>query len=247
MKKLFVLFLVIAANVTIAQDSQNEVLLRLNYEKGATYNVAMKVNQEMGTLMSMGVSVNMDIKVLDVTDNTYDSEMRFTKMAMDVLQGGQAISYDSSKSDDELDDTGKMMKVQMEPMLKAVIYLKGNNLGEVLETKIEPTIAGMEDLAKQSSNIIYPKEALKVGSSWNMVKNEKGMKMNFIYTVKSISNKTIVLDLTGDISGMATGKIFGNMNIETSSGIPVESFINMDMNIGGQESKSKITMTMSKK
>lgn len=247
MKKLLVLFLVITANLTVAQGSENQVLLRLNYEKGATYDVAMKVNQEMGTIMSMGMSINMDIKVLDVIGDTYDSEMKFTKMTMDMLQGGQAVSYDSTKSDDELDDTGKMMKAQMGPMLKAVIFLKGNDLGEVLETKIEPAIAGMEDLAKQSNNVVYPKEAIKVGSSWNMTKNEKGMKMNFIYTVKSISNKTIVLDLTGDVSGMATGKIFGKMNIETTSGIPAESFINMDLDVSGQVLKSKITMTMTKK
>lgn len=236
-----------AANLTVAQDSQDQVLLRLNYEKGATYGVSMKVSQEMGTVMSMGMTINMDIKILDKTKDTYDSEMRFTKISMDMLQGGQAISYDSSKSDEELDETGKMMKTQMGPMLKAVIYLKGNSLGEVLETKVEPTIAGMEDLAKQSSNVIYPKEALKVGSSWTTTKDEKGMKMNFIYTVKSISNKTIVLDLTGDITGMATGKIFGNMNIESSSGIPYESFINMDMDVSGQKMLSKITMNMGKK
>lgn len=247
MKKLLALLLIITANLTIAQDSQNQTLLRLNYEKGATYDVAMEVTQEMGTMMSMGMTINMDIKVLDVKGDVYDSEMKFTKMTMDMLQGGNLISYDSTKSDDELDETGKMMKQQMGPMLSAVIFVKGNNLGEVIEAKVEPTIAGMEDIAKQSNNVIYPKEAIKVGSSWTMSKEEKGMKMDFIYTVKSIINNEIVLDLSGNISGMATGKITGKMEIEKDSGIPVNSLINMDMSVSGQELKSKITMKMGKK
>ncbi|KGL63938.1 DUF6263 family protein [Polaribacter sp. Hel1_85] len=244
MKKLLILFLVISANLSVAQDS---VLLRLNYEKGVTYDVSMKISQEMGTMMSMGMAINMDIKVLDVNEDTYDSEMKFTKMTMDMLQGGQIMSFDSSKSDDELDEAGKMMKTQMGPMLKAVIFAKGNNLGEIIEAKAEPNVPGMEDIAKQSSNVVYPKEAIKVGSTWMMTKNEKGMKMDFIYTVKSISKENIIVDLTGEVSGMATGKITGNMEIETQSGIPANSQINMDMSVSGQDLKSKVTMTMAKK
>lgn len=244
MKKLLILFLAISANLSLAQDA---ALLRLNYEKGATYDVEMNISQEMGTVMSMGMLINMDIKVLDVKDDTYDSEMKFTKMTMDMLQGGQAMSFDSTKSDEELDDTGKMMKAQMGPMLSALIYAKGNNLGEILEVKVEPSIPGVEDMAKQSSNVVYPTEAVSVGSTWTMTKEEKGMKMDFLYTVKSISSDKVVLDLSGDVSGMATGKISGNMNIDKASGIPENSTIDMNMSVSGQELKSTIKMTMVKK
>ena len=244
MKKLLILFLVVSANLSLAQDA---VLLRLNYEKGATYDVSMKMSQEMGAVMSMGMVVNMDIKVTDVKDDTYDSEMKFTKMTMDMLQGGKAMSFDSSKSDEELDDAGKMMKTQMGPMLKTLIYAKGNNLGEIIEVKVEPNVPGVEDMAKQSSNVVYPKEAVKVGSTWTMTKEQKGMKMDFLYTVKTISKEHVVLDLSGDVSGMATGKITGNINIDRKSGIPANSSIDMALSVSGQELKSKVTMTMVKK
>lgn len=244
MKKLLILFLVVTANLSFAQDA---VLLRLNYEKGATYDVAMNISQEMGAVMSMGMVMNMDIKVIDVKDDTYDSEMKFTKMTMDMLQGGKVMSFDSSKSDEELDEAGKMMKAQMGPMLGAVISAKGNNLGQILEVKVAPSVPGVEDMAKQSSNVVYPKEAIRVGSTWTMTKEEKGMKMDFLYTVKSIDSDKIVLDITGDVSGMATGKISGNMNIDKASGIPKNSLIDMNMSVSGQELKSKITMTMVKK
>lgn len=244
MKKLLILFLVISANFSLAQDS---VLLRLNYEKGANYGVSMEISQNMGAVMSMGMTINMDIKIIDVTEDTYDSEMRFTSMTMDMLQGGNVMSFDSSKSDDELDETGKMMKAQMGPMLKAVVFAKGNNLGEVIEAKVEPNVMGMEDLANQSSNVVYPKEAIKVGSTWSTSKNQKGMVMDFIYTVKSITKENINLDLSGKVSGMATGTISGSMIIERKSGIPLDSQINMDMSVSGQELKTKVSMIMAKK
>ncbi|WP_158838513.1 DUF6263 family protein [Polaribacter sp. L3A8] len=244
MKKLLILFLAVSANLSFAQEA---ILLRLNYEKGATYGVSMNVSQEMGTVMSMGMVMDMEIKVTDVKDDTYNCEMKFTKMTMDMLQGGQVMSFDSTKSDEELDETGKMMKAQMGPMLKTLISAKGNNLGEILEVTVAPNVPGVGDMAKQSSNVVYPKEALNVGSTWTMTKEEKGMKMDFLYTVKSITGDKVILDLSGDVTGMATGKISGNMDVDRASGIPENSLINMDLSVSGQELKSKITMTMAKK
>ena len=244
MKKLVVLFLVISATISSAQDP---VLLRLNYEKGESYSVSMNMSQEMGTMMSMGMSIDMGMKIIDAKGENYESEMKFTKISMDMLQGGNIISFDSSKSDDELDEAGKMMKTQMGPMLEAVVLTKGNNLGEITEAVVEPNVPGMEDIANQSSNVVYPKEAVKVGSTWTMSKDEKGMKMDFLYTVTSILKETILLDLSGDVSGMADGKITGNIKIDRTSGIPLETLMNMNLSVNGQELTSKVSVTTRKK
>lgn len=244
MKKMLILFLVISSNIIVAQES---VLLRLNYEKGTTYDVSMKMSQDMGKIMSMRMSINMDIKILDVKDNIYNSEMQFTKMTMNMLQGGNVISFDSTKKDDELDDSGKMIKAQMGPMLEAVISAKGNNLGEILEATAIPNVPGMADIANQSNNIVYPKEPVKIGSTWTMSKDDKGMKMDFVYKVTSILKDKISLDISGDVSGLAIGEITGNMDIDRRSGIPVNTLIDMTLAVSGQELKSIVTMTMSKK
>ena len=115
-KLLFLCFLMLSIYV----NAQEAVLLRLNYEKGVTYDISMKSSQEMGTVMSMGMTLDMSVKILEVKDGIYESEMKFSKISMDMLQWGNIMSYDSSKSDAELDDTGKMMKAQMEPMLEAI-------------------------------------------------------------------------------------------------------------------------------
>ena len=232
--------------LSINVNAQEAVLLRLNYEKGVTYDISMKSSQEMGTVMSMGMTLDMSVKILEVKDGIYESEMKFSKISMDMLQGGNIMSYDSSKSDAELDDTGKMMKAQMEPMLEAVIFAKGNDLGEVLETKVEPNIPGVSEMGKQTSTIIYPKGAVKIGTTWTSSKNEKGMVMDFVYKVKSILKDKVELDLSGKVSGMASGDITGHIDIDRKTGIPTNTLIDLTLSASEQKLLSKMTMTMSK-
>lgn len=242
MKKLLVLLLVVSSTISFAQET---VLLRLNYAKGDVYNAKMTMSQEMGTMMSMGMNIDMSMNIVDVSDDTSISEMKITKMTMDMLQAGNVMSFDSSKSDDELDEMGKMMKAQMSPMLTSVITSKSNNLGEVLEMKAEPNVPGMDDFANQS-NVVYPKEAIKVGSTWTFQKNQKGMVLDFIYTVKSILKDKVELGITGKSSGMATGDITGTMSVDKESGVPLSSVIDMALSMQGQDLTSKITMIMTK-
>ena len=110
MKKLILLLFVVSANISLAQET---ALLRLNYEKGASYDVTMNMSQDMGAVMSMGMGITINLKITDVEGDTYDSEMKFTKMTMDMLQGGNAISFDSTKSEEDLDAGGKQMKTHV--------------------------------------------------------------------------------------------------------------------------------------
>mgnify|MGYP006893241214 CR=1 FL=1 len=242
MKKLLVLFLVVSCTISFGQET---VLLRLNYTKGDVYTAKMTMSQEMGTVMSMGMNIDMNMKVVDVTGDTNITEMTFTKMTMDLLQGGNVMSFDSTKSDEELDDAGKMMKGQMSPMLEAVLTAKGNDLGEVLEVTAEPNVPGMTDFANQS-NVIYPEEAIKVGSTWAFQKNEKGMVLDFVYKVTAILKDKVELEITGKSSGMATGDITGTMEIDRKSGVALNSNIDMALSVQGQEMISKVSMTMTK-
>jgi len=175
-----------------------------------------------------------------------DSTMKFTKMVMEMDKAGIKISFDSRKSDDELDLMGKMMKSQMGPILGAIIYTKGNNLGEVLEMKIEPYIAEASEMANQNNNVIYPKQALKVGDTWNAEKEKEGTKMNFTYTDKSILKNTVIIDISGNVSGAAEGTISGNMNIDRTSGVPLKTVIVMDMTLSGMKLKTNLVALMIK-
>ena len=244
MKKLVLFFLVISVNMSVAQEG---VLLRLNYENNATYSTKTIVSQEMGAMMSMEMSMDMEMEVTAVENENYDTKTKFTNMSMEMLQGGNLMTFDSSKSDDELDAAGKMMKSQMGPMLEAVIYSNVTTLGEASVVSIEPMIPGVEDIANQSSVVVYPKEAVKMGSTWTMSKEEKGMKMDFLYTVQSISKENVLVDVSGEVSGMGSGKITGNITINRASGIPIKSLIEMNLSVSEQQLKMKAITEIAKK
>ena len=243
MKKLFT-FLVVLFTMTAA--AQESALLRLNYASGDSYIMDLQLSQDMGTMMSMDMGMKMKQTITSVSGDTYESTMKIASIAMDMSQGGMNVSYDSSKSDDELDASGKMMQAQMVPMLQAVISMKGNNLGEVSETTVEPNVPGTADLAKQSSGVVYPKEAVRVGDTWTMSKSDKGMTMDFVYTVASIAKEVVVLDVSGKVAGMAEGSITGKINVDRNSGVPSTSNIAMDMAAQGQKMSIKTTITMTK-
>lgn len=230
----------------LVSNAQESTLLRLNYNKGEKYKMSFEMAQNMGAMGHMNMKMFMEIDILDVNQDTYDSKIKFTKIDMNSSMAGQNISFNSDKTDDELDETGKMMKAQMSPMLKAVLYAKGNNLGEVTEMTVEPNVPGLNDIGNQLSNITYPQEAIEVGSTWEMEKETNGMTMKFVYTVKTISEKEIILDVTGNITGMAEGNVAGDMLIDKLSGVPTNSNIIMKMNTQGQEIESNITILTEK-
>lgn len=244
MKKLLIL-IVIA--FTINTNAQESTLLRLNYKKGDVYVTNMKMSQEMGTVMSMDLTIIMNTDITDSSKDTYVSKMKIANISMDMSQGGMNMSYDSSKSDEELDAMGKKMKAQMGPMLQAVITIKGNTLGEVTVTSIEPNIPGASDFANQSNNVIYPKKAVRVGDTWTMNKEDKGMSIDFTYTVKSITKTNVLLDVTGKVTGNATGTVTGSMDVDKKSGMPLISKIDMNLTTQGQDLITKMVATTTKK
>lgn len=241
MKKLLILLLVVSSTISVAQES---VLLRLKYKKGDVYSLKMK--QSMNSpAMIMSNNVDMEMSVLDKDGSVYTSEMKISKMTMDMLQGGMQMSYDSTKKDDELDEMGKMMKAQISPTLKMVITTKMNSLGEVLDTKVVPNMPNAEQFSSQS--VSYPKKAVKVGDTWNDEKNAQGMKTVIEYKVTKITKNIVFLSTTGKVSGAGTGTLNGTLEIDRKFGIPLSSSMKSTINAGGQEMKVDIEMTMTKK
>lgn len=240
MKKLVILFVMAFAINVSAQES---VVLRLNHKKGDVYSMIMK---QSVTTPQMDLDMNMtaSMKVTDVTGGEYSSETKFTKVVMDMMQGGMSISFDSSQSDDELDATGKMMKTQMSPMLKSVISKKENKLGKVLEAKAEPTFQGSENIGE--SSIIFPEKALRVNDTWTMDTTVAGVESHFVYTVKAISKTAVDLVVSGKASGAGEGTIKGTMQIDRATGVVAKSSITTEISAAGQDVKTVVISSITK-
>ena len=244
MKKVLIALLVITSITTTAQES---VLLRLNYTKGDSFLVTTESNQNMGSQGGMNMKMTMGMIVTDVVEDNIKTESQITSIVMDMMQGGMTMSYDSNKNDEELDQMGQMLKSQFAPMMEAVIYNTLDSQGNVIDTKLDPAIPGMEQMTNRAmSTINYPKEKVSVGSSWTSENENQGMKMTTKYTVSSIADGFITLDVSGDMSGVGTGTIKGKSTVEISSGMSNNSEIEITIATQGMNITGTTKTTISK-
>ena len=244
MKKVLITLLVITSLTVSAQES---VLLRLNYTKGDSFLVTTESNQSMGAQGGMNMKMTMGMIVADVEEEIIKTESQITSIVMNMMQGGMTMNYDSNKSDEELDQMGQMLKSQFAPMMEAVIYNTSDLQGNMIDTKLDPAIPGMEQITNRSMNTInYPKEKVSVGSSWTSENENQGMKMTTKYTVSSIADGLVTLDVSGDMSGAGTGTIKGKSTVEISSGISNNSEIEITIATQGMNITATTKITVSK-
>ena len=240
----FILLALLTISFTAA--TQESVLLRLNYNQGDNYITSIELEQNMGEQGGMSMMMKMNSKVNSVDDELIMLESKIKSIAMNMNQGGMVMDYDSNKSSEELDQMGQMMKSQFDPILKATIYNSVDRYGNVLELKVEPTLPGMEQFTGSQNAINFPDEAVSVGSSWVSEADNQGMKIVTKYTVTSISDGMIYLDVSGDVSGIGVGTIIGKSTVEISSGIQTNATIEMTISAQGIEMNMVTSSTMKK-
>ena len=209
MKKIILLALVLTNFTAKAQES---VLLRLNYNKGDNYLTNVELNQNMGGQGEINMNMEMYSTVNNADDKAITLESKIESIVMTMNQGGMAMNYDSNKTDEELDPMGQMMKSQFDPILQATIYNTFDRYGNVLEVRMEPKpLPGMEQFTDNQNAINFPDEEVSVGSSWTSEVDKQGMKVLTKYTVSKIYDGVVLLDISGTVSGLATGNIMENL------------------------------------
>ena len=194
---MIIAFLAVSNVICVAQES---VLLRYKMKKGEKYQLTMTMKQDMGATGGMNMKFKFDSSIGEVNKGSYVSETKVKALSMDMLQGGNVLSYDSTKSDDELDMMGKQMKAQFAPFFKATIYTTTSSRGKVTNTEIKPATPALNQFKDQNNSIEYPEEKIKVGSTWSDENDSQGMKMKTIYTVSKITKDKVLLDVTGNVS-----------------------------------------------
>lgn len=244
MKRILIALLVITS---IAVSAQESVLLRLNYTEGDSYLMTVESKQGMGAQGGVNMKMNMGMIVSEVSGDNVKTESKILSVAIDMMQGGMAMSYDSNKKDEELDQMGQMLKSQFDPMMNSIIYNSYDKLGNITETKVEPSVPGMNQLTEGSGSVIYPNEKISVGSSWSSNKDNQGMKTTTTYTVSQIKDGIVYLDITGNVSGAegVDGAVKGSSEIEVSTGLAKKTSIEIAISNQGMDItiNSNITMT----
>ncbi len=241
MKKILILLVIALSSNAFAQES---VLLRINYTPGDSYTQITETTQNSGLQLAMNMSMTSNMKVTDVQDDVINTESQINSIAMDMMQGGMSMSYDSNANEETLDQMGKMLQSQFKPMMDAKIMSSTDKMGNIVNMSMEPNIPGMENLTK-NNGIAYPEEAVKVGSTWSATTEEQGVKMVTTYAVRDIANESVYLDISGEITGVAQGTISGSAEIEVSSGAlkVMEMQTSMDAQNMTIKGTTKISMT----
>ncbi|TXD48833.1 DUF6263 family protein [Polaribacter sp. IC073] len=236
MKKLLYLFVLAT---TFSVTSQESVLLRANYSKGDVLVVKLDQSQDMGAQGGVDMKMTMDMIVTSKEGEVITTESKIKAIDMNMLQGGTVMSFNSSMKEADLDQMGKMMKQQFDPMMKATIISKMTTEGDILETKVEPSTPAMEQFTKQAKGVKYPKEKVSVGSSWTDETNEQGMEVKTTYTVSKIENGKVYIDILGAVSGVGTGDVTGNLIVDVKTGI--QDTANMEMSLSANGTAIKIS------
>ena len=243
MKKLLFLFVLVTA---LSVTSQESVLLRANYKKGDVLEVKMEQSQNMGAKGGVDMKMSMDMIVTSKDGDIITTESKIKSINMNMLQGGVAMSYDSAMKEEDLDEMGKMMKQQFDPMMKSTIISKVNIQGEILEAKVEPSNPATDQLTKQAKGVKYPSEEVSVGTSWSDVTSQQGMNVTSIFTVSKIENGKVYINITGAVTGMGEGDIKGDLVVDIETGIQDSASSEMAINAGGMDMKIATKTTMSK-
>jgi hypothetical protein len=207
----------------------------------------MEQSQNMGAKGGLDMKMSMDMIVTSKDGDMLTTESRIKWINMNMLQGGMAMSYDSSMKEEDLDQTGKMMKQQFDPMMKSIIIAKMNTEGKILETKAEQSNPAMDQLTKQTKGVKYPNNEVTVGTSWSDESSQQGMNVTSILAVSKIENGKVYINITGSVTGMGEGDIKGDLVVDIETGIQEIENLEMAINFGGADMKISTKMTTMKR
>ncbi|WP_299104844.1 DUF6263 family protein [uncultured Tenacibaculum sp.] len=205
------------------------------------------MKQNMIGMMDLDINMDMSMKVTGFENDYYSTEMKFTHATIDMMAQGKTIKYDSNVKEEDMNPFAKGAHVKMKPLLESVMGFTYDKLGEVKETKVISGTASADAFKENSNGIMYPKEAVEVGTAWKESKTTgEGVKMNYEYKITAIDNDKVTIGISGTISEVGAGTLTGTAYIERKTGNVSNLTIDMNMDIMGQKMKQVLTMTTTK-
>ncbi|MFY0603432.1 MAG: hypothetical protein JXQ93_05750 [Flavobacteriaceae bacterium] len=242
MKKLIVVFLMASNIMCFAQESAT---LKYNHKKGDKYIMTLSLSQSMGIAGSSSLMMNTKVEVSKVTKDGFTLISKVKKISTESIQGGKKTKFDTNMKEETLDTDGKKLKSQLSPIVMSTSYITFNKQGKILNERIEPNLNGSNK--GMAIYCEFPKEALKVASSWTNEQEIQGIKLKIIYTVKRITSNTVETVIAGNVNFMGiTGNLNGVAIFDKKNGNTDEMKINTSINMQGMEISMSLETTSKK-
>ena len=205
-------------------EAKPKVLLRLNLEKGAAYQMTITSDnsidqQMMGQQMKVQQKMEMGstYKVLDVLPNKiYVIEYSFDKMKMNMEINGQKVSINSE------DTTGNVVSRNMKELTSMKIKFTMDSQGKIQSIEgmdeYEKKVGSNQELGQILSMLanadnfkasfgqylgFFPDNEVEVGSKWDLpikMPSMMNMDMNLHYSVNDITDDQIVLGVNSEVN-----------------------------------------------
>jgi hypothetical protein len=169
---LIIVTILLAANTV---GAASKVQLRLNLQKGATYEMKMSsINQIEQEMMGQKIKIDQKIEmvftytVLDILpDKNFLIEYSFSQMKMDMNMNGQEIKLDSESTN------GNPMNATIKDLLSFKLKLTLSPKGQVIKAE------GLDEYAKKLSGNQQLAQAMKMFTDENNFKSFFAQTFNY--------------------------------------------------------------------
>ncbi len=253
MQKTFVLIAVI---LTALSSYSQKLTGKLKFQQGQAFDIAMDVKSTISQeAMGQAIDFNVDgtafhnYKVTNATadNNTLHHEAKRIKFSFEGM--GQSRTFDSDNAKDMesplgppvketlkqtfdmvVDPAGKVLMVNPEKMEAAqmdermkFIFAMLNDVMDVVKPPQKGTASFFQ---------VLPEKEVGQGDTWTEAQDTDAGKYSNTYTVNSITDSTIVVDLNGTSSTTSKVEIMAGMEITTTLNNKTTGQIVLDKNSG---------------
>jgi hypothetical protein len=233
MKKVFITSILMASLTAFAQKAPTT----LNFPKGQKLEMVTEVKKTT-TMDLMGQSMETNgnatitqlFDVENVTDEGAVIEHKIKRL-MFASSGGMGgdQTFDSEKEGDRNGQLGKILEKTIKNKFKMTIDQKGkvvavkadddnpnakkDEQAEAIASMISSQMGfsvGVPKVGANSQFKVLPDRQVKINDTWKDSSNLDGIKTITRYTVKSISEREVVLDFNEEVNVKSTQNIMGN-------------------------------------
>lgn len=223
--KLIPLLLISTFMFASSLTAKSKVLLRLNLQKGTTYEMTMITNNIIDQEM-MGQNMKMDQKmemgfsyeVLDVLPNeNFEVEYAVLRMKLNMNINGQAVNMDSESTDDS-NPMNKSLKDLVNIKIKMEMTPRGSIENVEGLDQYAKQLSGNKQLAQTMPMFIndknfgtfvgqtfnyFPENEVETGEKWTStfyLPSMMNMETTMNFEVASIEKEKVVLNVTSDVN-----------------------------------------------
>ena len=244
MKKLFVLFLLSSATLSIkAQEVDFKMKLPLNQPYKSSVTRKMDVDGQQSMIMDMATKSTITATKLEGVNYTFENTVDAVKVDMDA--GMMTVSYDSENPSE--DPTSAMMGAQFEKMIGKKMIMVTSDKGKLISSE------GIEGIENAFDNMgmtaTYPDKAVKPGDTWPSEVETNGIKTQATNKFVGKTDEGYQVESVGEMKDTSDTKI-GNFSatyiVDPQTFFTKSANIKMDVEVEGQKVVTDMVMTVTK-